>query len=198
MANGTLQKIPPPGSHLWLRHWLWGRHFRMSGPCLHCVDVTAATYTAHCQRKVWGEQMRSSLPPDCAVKTHFRALPTFQIWKYKSLTFLDRSRPLLSISRSHFSRYFNYSRGQTFKTKVILAIASSFLVSESVTQETVSSHKQSTIHQWGCCFLFFRHYFLASEWVRNGLSLWGTASSDRDSTPGRIHWTSNKWTTCSQ
>ena len=34
------------------------------------------------------------------------------------------------------------------------AIVSSFLVSESVTQETVSSHKQSTIQQWGCFFVF--------------------------------------------
>ena len=35
------------------------------------------------------------------------------------------------------------------------AIASSFLVSESVTQETVLSHKQSTIQQWGCFSVFF-------------------------------------------
>ena len=35
------------------------------------------------------------------------------------------------------------------------AIAPSFLVSESVTQETVSSHKHSTIQQWGCFFVFW-------------------------------------------
>jgi len=48
-----------------------------------------------------------------------------------------------------------YSRGQKFKAKVnfcvrsylFRSIASFFLVSKSVTQETVSSHKQSTIQQ---------------------------------------------------
>ena len=33
------------------------------------------------------------------------------------------------------------------------ATVSSFLVSESVAQQTVSSHKQSTIQQWGCFFV---------------------------------------------
>ena len=43
MANGPPSENSPPGSHLWLRHWLLGggifrlapgRHFPMSGPCM--------------------------------------------------------------------------------------------------------------------------------------------------------------------
>ena len=66
------------------------------------------------------------------------------------------------------SLFLHYSRGRRLKTKVdfcvrsylFRSIVSSFLASESVTQETVSSHKLSTIQQWGYFFWFFVIIFL--------------------------------------